>query len=71
MAKRKYYKRKSSDDFWVSIIVAPFLLYVLLLIIKSLCSSNRDLCFLYYIIWFIALIGYIYYLVEGVRKKYG
>ncbi len=71
MVRRKYYKKKRSEDFWISIITAPFLLYIFLLIIKSLCASNKDFCFGGYLIWFVALAGYILYLIEGVRRRYG
>jgi hypothetical protein len=67
MARRK----KRSEDFWVSVISAPFLLYIFYMIVRSLCSSNKDFCFLGYVIWIVTLIGYIVYVVEGVRRKYG
>ena len=64
-------RRKSSEDFWVSVIATPFLLYIFLLIIKSLCSADNNFCFWGYIFWIIAVIGYIVYVIEGVRRKYG
>jgi hypothetical protein len=64
-------RTKRSEDFWVSVMTAPFLLYVFYLIVKALCSLDKNFCFIGYTIWFIALIGYIYYVFEGVRRRYG
>ncbi|MDP1729520.1 MAG: hypothetical protein Q8L27_04935 [archaeon] len=62
---------KRNEDFLVSALTAPFLVYILFLVVRELSAANNDIAFWAYAIWFIFLVAVIYYVVEGVRRRYG
>lgn len=63
--------KRSNEDFWVSVVTGPFLLYILYLIIKSLSATSKDFAIMGFAIFGIAVTGYIFYVFKGVKRRYG